>query len=102
MSLNELRSQLYAFLGDATSNPDGDAWDHDRLRAMVDRLVKLPAIRADYFEALQERNEAEARGAGAVELLRRVVMDYVPDHCDEHCVCSAAAARQFLTDGTTP
>lgn len=37
-------------------------------------------------------------GLSAVELPRRVVMDYAPDDCDSGGACSAAMARAYLRE----
>lgn len=36
----EQKSRAYAFLADRTSQPDGSEWDHDRLRGLVDDLLR--------------------------------------------------------------
>lgn len=36
----ERRSRAYALLADRSSQPDGSEWDHDRLRRLVDDLMR--------------------------------------------------------------
>lgn len=41
VTADERKSRAYAFLGDRTSQPDGSDWDHDRLRSLVNDLLKV-------------------------------------------------------------
>lgn len=48
---NELFSRIYAFLGDRTSQPDGDVWEHGPLNRLVRDLESLTRSVEDAAEA---------------------------------------------------
>lgn len=60
----ELRSKLYAFLGGATAHPDGDVWDHGRLRVLINALMPLVTAYGDTRAADELRAAADAYDEG--------------------------------------
>lgn len=40
----ELHSRIYALLADRSSMPDGDVWEHGRLRRLAADLVELAQV----------------------------------------------------------